>query len=58
MSKRIEAKITCPARLFEMLRNKTDKGLTETFYFLDNYGMGIILFVLLIFFIASLTFIK
>ena len=46
------------ARLFEMLRNKTDKGLTETFYFLEQYGRGIIIFVLLIFFIASLTFIK
>lgn len=46
------------SKLFDDLRVKTDKGLTETFNFLDHYGMGIIVVFVIIIFIAAMTFNK
>jgi DnaJ-class molecular chaperone len=46
------------SKLFESLRGKTDKGLTETFNFLDHYGIGIVVLFLISIFIAAITFNK
>jgi DnaJ-class molecular chaperone len=46
------------SKMFEKWNEKTDKGLTETFNFLDHYGMGIIVIFVIIIFIAAMTFNK
>jgi curved DNA-binding protein CbpA len=43
-------------RLFDNLRGKTDKGLTEAFNFLDHYGMGIVIVFAIIVLIIAMTF--
>lgn len=46
------------SKLFEKLAEKTDRSLTETFNFIDHYGMGIIAIFIIIIFISAITFNK